>query len=1128
MNQVFEPDGKIETNAESQCLEASTLATVPASLTVSGAQKPETSRGSMNQVSEPTRIHGSDDGAGRLCGDSTEEKRFASHGCIEDEMFMAVKSKSVDDCEDLFDKIADINAIGENGATLLQFAVEMGRLDWTEKLLSMGSDPNLCDKPGLTVLSSAEDLCREFPGDSERKIILRLVKFASRFGCKGRVASDAHLGSESSNSLSDRDEGKRVVYIDDMGTRDGLDGGIIGTTCAEEINKGEGEADMKISSVDCEVDAGVKCGSDAAHILSKRGQCEETSIVLGDTARGRYVDEEIDGCVGVKNENEVAFGGGNVTKSVENVFTDVSGGPDNFGDENGSTSGPFNRLESSVSADDGTSSVSSGGASRVSVRENVISFLNRSLKLQPVEVGEIAVSRIGTSPGHSRNSNMIPGQTDSPGACSINCDATCAKEEIYVGPPLDARHVFLKTRGGNQSDALAKELAVGGSDVGAEASGRIGSDGAGGRNGSDVATGTRGENGSKDCEGGKSRGRNGSEIVVNELSGKGCDAGAEVRGGNESDVVATEARRKNGCFVAREEARGVNMSDDIVGPQRDDIHAFTDESGVNSCHEVCETLTHEVECYKSTVEERMDKLKSIIVELSQKVDFLSLQSALLKEDTRTLIDSAAIRGTTVSDIRTEVASMKREFLSKLEEAESSSMVGNNARKVKAAKGTSFTVFKEIAPADTVHNMRGHSISSSFAEDVGSSKSGIGNVAHESDPSSEFGSCRIEESATDVSARESLDEMGHKDAVYRTQGSTVSSEEKYQRIPEPETTVEECLVAVEAAAVNIPNLSGSDVFRGWVGEPAANSVDFEPVHQKEEVYTEILDVKEVLMRHLQAMADCFGESVNVEKMVKAYPGLSSLGPINHTPRKRAVDSAVPAVNPKARAQCVNALLRVSSCLGPQNSLDTLATYYNVIYDQGRLASAMMEFLRLHRSGGLAIKADFKNRHVLRMKPIFSNLDGKKAVGKVNKVHVDFSVRTVYVGAKTRGVYTKDHVIAWIAIALTRLSIFLAFGNGGKPYHEWDRDSEEKFGRIVEEAKLYLTWDGPDNVDEYILGALGWEKQESKEVALISAVPGIIAHHGVVEGLRILREQVPTLLYYYEQHVVTRFELGLVNL
>ncbi|XP_046408301.1 uncharacterized protein LOC124172846 isoform X2 [Ischnura elegans] len=99
---------------------------------------------------------------------------------VEERLLNALFTGSMLEHRELLDMLEDVDVRGMRQKTLLHVAVRIGKVEWVEELLERGADPNLTDENQVNALSAAVEMARQFPEDSDRLQVLKLVTSAHR------------------------------------------------------------------------------------------------------------------------------------------------------------------------------------------------------------------------------------------------------------------------------------------------------------------------------------------------------------------------------------------------------------------------------------------------------------------------------------------------------------------------------------------------------------------------------------------------------------------------------------------------------------------------------------------------------------------------------------------------------------------------------------------------------------------------------------------------------------------------------------------------------------------------------------------------------------------------------------
>ncbi|XP_046405121.1 uncharacterized protein LOC124170440 [Ischnura elegans] len=213
---------------------------------------------------------------------------------------------------------------------------------------------------------------------------------------------------------------------------------------------------------------------------------------------------------------------------------------------------------------------------------------------------------------------------------------------------------------------------------------------------------------------------------------------------------------------------------------------------------------------------------------------------------------------------------------------------------------------------------------------------------------------------------------------------------------------------------------------------------------------------------------------------------------------------------ARQECVDAMLRKTTCVFG-NGVDKMRRMYERMYDEDDCTACIIKYL----SGDDRVKVmvDCGSYRIGRMKERFVELDGTRRNGSDHNSFCDFESDTVYLGAKN----DETEVFAWLAWALSHLSLKLVFGNEGRPYSKGDVAHEREWMRVVEEAEeKRRKWGWPFH--GIINDALNQTTELARVCHLAAAVPRIIAYGESRTGRGDLLMFHPLLLFLYSNHLM----------
>jgi hypothetical protein len=222
--------------------------------------------------------------------------------------------------------------------------------------------------------------------------------------------------------------------------------------------------------------------------------------------------------------------------------------------------------------------------------------------------------------------------------------------------------------------------------------------------------------------------------------------------------------------------------------------------------------------------------------------------------------------------------------------------------------------------------------------------------------------------------------------------------------------------------------------------------------------------------------------------------------------------VPPPPPDSGRGVVDAMMTQTIILDcSQAKLNRARCIYERLSTDNEFTKCLCEIWRNHHDA-IAVKIDFDQGSIARMKSKFLDHDGVERDGKYCRSFADFSNCVLYVA----GSHSEEDNLGYLASGLAQVCFFLAFGNGGRPYVRGDRVSKRELAAAIEEAEekggsgVYLDWS--------ILLALEKRTHLAREICVTSAVPWIVAFYGRIEGTSDLRAQVPLLLEFYERRVL----------
>ncbi|XP_046404778.1 uncharacterized protein LOC124170128 [Ischnura elegans] len=214
---------------------------------------------------------------------------------------------------------------------------------------------------------------------------------------------------------------------------------------------------------------------------------------------------------------------------------------------------------------------------------------------------------------------------------------------------------------------------------------------------------------------------------------------------------------------------------------------------------------------------------------------------------------------------------------------------------------------------------------------------------------------------------------------------------------------------------------------------------------------------------------------------------------------------------ARQECVDAMLRRTTCVFG-NGLDKMRRMYERMYDEDDCTACIIKCLCW--DDRVKVMVDCGSECIGRMKEIVVQLDGTLRNGRYLCSFCDFESDTVYLGAEDDD---ETYVCAFLAWALSQLSLKLVFGNEGRPYSKGDVEREREWMRAVEEAEEERRKRG-GRLYCVINDALDLKTELARVCHLAAAVPWIIAYDGFKEERYYLQQYYPLLLSLYSNHVM----------
>ncbi|XP_046400813.1 uncharacterized protein LOC124167068 isoform X2 [Ischnura elegans] len=219
-------------------------------------------------------------------------------------------------------------------------------------------------------------------------------------------------------------------------------------------------------------------------------------------------------------------------------------------------------------------------------------------------------------------------------------------------------------------------------------------------------------------------------------------------------------------------------------------------------------------------------------------------------------------------------------------------------------------------------------------------------------------------------------------------------------------------------------------------------------------------------------------------------------------------------PTLRNQCIESMMS-KTYVSPNNDSNRskMETMYRKMYDKDPALSTVLQFLHLHPS--VKVFMDLDSKRIGTMKSTVTDHDGKERKGNEYRSFADLKAHEVYLtGGRPQDNWTE----AFASRSLAQLAVQLVFENEGRPYSGGDGVLERKFKEILAELERKKA-DGEDLDSDFTSWALTMETQLSKEIHLYAVVPSMIADYGPSKARSKLAGQSPSLLEYYETHVMT---------
>ncbi|XP_046408812.1 uncharacterized protein LOC124173326 [Ischnura elegans] len=217
---------------------------------------------------------------------------------------------------------------------------------------------------------------------------------------------------------------------------------------------------------------------------------------------------------------------------------------------------------------------------------------------------------------------------------------------------------------------------------------------------------------------------------------------------------------------------------------------------------------------------------------------------------------------------------------------------------------------------------------------------------------------------------------------------------------------------------------------------------------------------------------------------------------------------PASDPaRARQECVDAMMRKTQIVY-ESGVDGMRGLYERLYNGDECTACIIKFL----SGNdrVRVMVDSDSYDIGRMKEKVVEMNGTQGKGSGFYAFCDYESETVYLGAKDCSDDREKAVCAWLAWALSQLSLKLVFCNEGTPYSKGDVEREREWMRAIEEAEERRK--RGEGLDWSIDYALNGKTLNAKVCWLAAAVPSTIAYDGSTRGRAILQLQAPLLSLY----------------
>ncbi|XP_046408527.1 uncharacterized protein LOC124173050 [Ischnura elegans] len=223
---------------------------------------------------------------------------------------------------------------------------------------------------------------------------------------------------------------------------------------------------------------------------------------------------------------------------------------------------------------------------------------------------------------------------------------------------------------------------------------------------------------------------------------------------------------------------------------------------------------------------------------------------------------------------------------------------------------------------------------------------------------------------------------------------------------------------------------------------------------------------------------------------------------------------PTTDPaRARQECVDAMMRKTRIVYG-SGVDYMHRLYERLYDEDEITACIIKYLC--GNDRVKVMVDFESQNIGRMKEKVVCLDGTQWTGSRWYSFFDFESETVYLGAKDCPGDSENVVSARLAVALSQLSLKLAFDNEGRPYSRGDVEQEREWVRALEEVEGRRKRGGEFRWS--IHHALDLRTQSARVNYFAAAVPWIITNHGSTDGRANLLQEASILLHLYSNNVM----------